>query len=304
MSFQGWDALQSLARDQSSVVTERQLRDLGIDHRRQRRLVTAGWLTEALPGAHVLGREGVGDWQRAVAASLLGGPDAVLSHTTAARVHKLPHIAAVDAVELTVPRRRHLAIPGVITHRSDRMPVTEVTAVRGVQVTTAARTLLDLSPRCSEGLLCRVVDDGCVDSLWTLDELRRAVERGRSRPGIQKLRRVIASRHDERTAENPLERRAVRALGAFAPFETQFQVVLEGHIFLLDIAWPSLLVAAECDGWTVRSRSRGKFDGDRRRNNLLVAHGWKVAHLTSAMSDDEMRAAVFPLLLQAAERGA
>jgi very-short-patch-repair endonuclease len=54
----------------------------------------------------------------------------------------------------------------------------------------------------------------------------------------------------------------------------------------------------ECDGRQVHDASRLRFDEDRRRHNLLVAAGWQVVHLTSAMSDDEMRAAVVGALLR------
>ena len=63
-------------------------------------------------------------------------------------------------------------------------------------------------------------------------------------------------------------------------------------VIILDIAWPESGVAVESDGWRVRSRSRGKFDQDRRKANLLAAAGWIVIHATSAMGDEEIREAV------------
>ena len=87
----------------------------------------------------------------------------------------------------------------------------------------------------------------------------------------------ISGREHARTANDPDP-------GAYAPFETQYELVLEGKLIRLDIAWPWWRVAAEVDGWGVRSRSRTKFDEDRYRMNLLLAYGWRVAHLTSAMS--------------------
>jgi hypothetical protein len=77
----------------------------------------------------------------------------------------------------------------------------------------------------------------------------------------------------------------IRVLAPYAPFETQYQVVLDGELFILDIAWPWWRVAAEVDGWWVRARSRSKLDHDSHKTNVLVAHDWKVAHVTSAMDD-------------------
>ena len=53
----------------------------------------------------------------------------------------------------------------------------------------------------------------------------------------------------------------IRILAPFAPFETQYELVLDGKLIRLDIAWPWWRVAAEVDGWGVRGRSRTKFDG-------------------------------------------
>ncbi len=105
-------------------------------------------------------------------------------------------------------------------------------------------------------------------------------------------------------ADVDLEARAAQALASLGPFELQYQLVLDGRVYIIDLAWPLYRVAVECDGWEVRSRSRGKFDADRRKENHLASHGWTVVHLTSAMSDDEMRAAVVSVLLRAAARAA
>ncbi|HEY3810105.1 MAG TPA: hypothetical protein VGL49_01630 [Acidimicrobiales bacterium] len=97
---------------------------------------------------------------------------------------------------------------------------------------------------------------------------------------------MLAERLDEPRAESVLELRMIRALAPYAPFETQYQVILDGEVLVLDIAWPWWQVAAEVDGWWARSQSRRKLDRDSHRTNLLAAHGWKVAHLTSAMGDE------------------
>ena len=96
--------------------------------------------------------------------------------------------------------------------------------------------------------------------------------------------------------DSALERWLVRILEPFAPFETQYQLVLDGSVILLDVAWPLCRVGVEADGWTVRSRSRGKFDRDREKGNLLVAHGWAVAHITSRMSALQVQQTIARLL--------
>lgn len=182
------------------------------------------------------------------------------------------------------------------------LPSDDVMVHRCAPVTRPVRTLLDLSPALGPVLLEKTVDEGLIAGLWGEAELVALVERSSGRPGVDRLRRVMAARASSpaASARVPLEGRAGRALASLGPFETGHQIVLDGRVYVIDIAWPAYKVAVECDGWTVRSRSRSKFDHDRRKDNHLASHGWTVVHLTSAMSDDEMRAAVVRVLLRAA----
>jgi len=296
--------LQQLAAPQHSVLLGSQLRAAGVAARVERRMVRSGWLVEAMPGAYVTGAAGPSQWQRAVACCLLAGEGSALSHTTAAKIHRIPHVVAGDRIEISIPRLRHPRIRGAIAHRVGPLPPEDVVRVRGIPVTSPARTIVDLAPRFSSLLARRMVDDGFAGGLWTIHDLQGALARAGSKPGVRMLRVLLDERGDDPPAEGGLEGRVGAALASFSPFETQYQLILAGNLLVLDIAWPPLLVAVECDGWTLRSRSRGKFDADRRRDNLLALHGWTVIHLTTAMSDDEMRAAVFPVLLRAAAKGA
>ncbi len=237
-------------------------------------------------------------WQSAVAAVLVGGPGATISHSTAAAVHRFPHLVHGWDVELTVVEPRHPRLPGAVVHRVSARLGTGAELVRGFPVTTPPRTLLDISNRLDPALLARLVDDGCISGLWTPDQLSRELERRRSsgRPRHRSLEALLAERSGLPAGESWLEQRAIRALAPYAPFEVQYQLVLDGQILILDVAWPRWQVAVEADGWGVRGRSRTKFDNDRRRSNLLAAHGWVVIHVTSAMGDDEIREAVSHVL--------
>jgi very-short-patch-repair endonuclease len=114
------------------------------------------------------------------------------------------------------------------------------------------------------------------------------------------LRRLVRARSGDPVVDSHLEQRVTRLLAFLGPFETRYQVVTGGRVVLLDLAWPDRRVAVECDGWGAHGRSRARFESDRRRDNDLIAAGWTVVHLTSAMSDDEIRAAVARVLLRSA----
>jgi hypothetical protein len=155
----------------------------------------------------------------------------------------------------------------------------------GVGVTTPGRTIVDLAARLDRDRLGRIIDEGTIARRWTVAALTSCTDRltAQGRPGVRKMRQVLTARADEPRADSMLELRMIRILAPYAPFETQYQLVLEGRILLLDVAWPWWRVAAEVDGWGVHGRSWSKFVDDRSRMNLLEAHDWRVAHLTSAM---------------------
>ncbi|MDA8044120.1 MAG: hypothetical protein M0Z30_02610 [Actinomycetota bacterium] len=285
------------------VILSSALPALGVSAARARRLRAEGWLVPIKPGVLLVGGGIPTEWHQVVGGWLRAGPDGVVSHDTAARIHKLTCVTpprAADQVELSVPRPAHRRVPGCIVHRPVLLPASAITEHRGVAVTTPARTLVDITSRLTSALLSRTVDEGLISGLWSVRELTREAAVSSGRAGVDRLRRVLAAREDGSAAagREPLERRVARVLRCFAPFEIQHQVVVGGHVYVLDLAFPERLVAVECDGWDVRRRSRSKFDHERRRDNLLVAAGWTIVRLTSAMSDDEMRSAVHSVLLR------
>jgi hypothetical protein len=276
-----------LAEQQHSVVIERQVQDCGISSRMMNRLIADGWFRRVCPGAFAVAGRTPSRWEDAVAVGLLAGPGAVLSHGTAAAIHGLPGLIAPKLPELTVASPRHPRPPGAVVHRVDHIDPCDIQTRQGLQVTTPARTVVDLARRLDAPLMARILDEGSIARLWTSEEVMACAERvgTKGRRGSVALRALLAERGNEPPADDLLELRMIRVLAPFAPFETQYQLVLDGELLILDIAWPQWRVGAEVDGWWVRSRSRTKFDRSLSRANLLIAHHWRIAHLTSTMDD-------------------
>jgi very-short-patch-repair endonuclease len=61
----------------------------------------------------------------------------------------------------------------------------------------------------------------------------------------------------------------------------------DGRRAFIDVAYPEPLVAIEADGWECHGQ-RAAFDADRVRSNELVLLGWRVLHVTSAMTDAQI----------------
>jgi very-short-patch-repair endonuclease len=293
------DRLIRLAGAQHGVILSLQVADLGVPRGLFRRFQRDGWVQRLRRGAWVVA-EKPSAWHQTVAVSLLAGPSACLSHWTAASVQTLPHIQAGDLLEISVPRPRVVRMQGVVVHPVPPWASQDTTVSRGLPLTSPARTFVDIASRLPDSLYERAIDEGVVRRLWTPASLLDTLDRAPVSPATGALRAILGGRAGQPTADSPFEQRAVRALACFRPFEVHHQVVIDGRLYLVDIAWPRLLVAAECDGWRYHDRTRGQFDSERRRNNALTAAGWAVAHLTSRMSDDEMRGAVYRLLMSRA----
>jgi very-short-patch-repair endonuclease len=284
-SPESWDLVLRLAAGQRWVVTVAQLQDCGFTAKMIRRLVAYGWLRSVRTGVYMVAGRAPSTWENAVALGLRAGQGSALSHGTAAAIHRLPGLLAPALPEISVPVPRHPRLPDAIVHRVECLDECDVEQRNGVGVTTARRTIVDLAARLDPDLLARVVDEGTIARRWTIAELAACNDRlsAQGRPGVRAMRKVLAVRAEEPRAESMLELRMIRILEPYAPFETQYQLVLEGRVLLLDIAWPRWRVAAEVDGWGAHGRSWSKFVDDRSRMNLLEAYGWRVAHLTAAM---------------------
>ncbi|HWE57923.1 MAG TPA: hypothetical protein VG435_20640 [Acidimicrobiales bacterium] len=294
----------SLADQQNGLVTVTQLRSAGVTWKHQARLIADLLVVAVRPGVIKVGPGPASSWQAAAAAVMSAGSGAALSHSSAARAHHLPVALSDSGPEVTVEVPRHPRLDGVHLHRTGRWAPGDLSLLRGVTTTSPARTLVDIVPRVPPTYLARLLDEGSVQGLWTWPLLMEVIRRVGPRPSIDTVRGLVADRLGL-AGDVGLEVRVLRTLEPFRPFQVHHRITVNGSLYELDVAWPEHLVAAECDGWAVRSRSRTKFDHDRRKGNELMAAGWTVVHITSAMTDGEIQSVVFRALLAAAAgRGA
>jgi very-short-patch-repair endonuclease len=86
-----------------------------------------------------------------------------------------------------------------------------------------------------------------------------------------------------------MEARLVRwIVGAGLPRPVQqHRVDVGGRSYRLDVAYPSLLVGIEYDGWAAHA-PRSAFDRDRARQNPLEILGWLILRYTSASTREDV----------------
>jgi hypothetical protein len=226
------------------------------------------------------------------------GSDAVISHGSAAAIHRLYGVApAVLRPELTVPCSARHRLAGVIVHRCRTLTRQEVVARFGVLVTTPARTLVDIAGRYRASVLERILDEGLIERRFGVAELQGCLQRlPVNAAGRSVLDRLLGMRSEGPVADSVLEARAFEALRPLSPFKAHFVLPIGTVVYVIDAAWPDKRVGAEIVGRTHRVASRSAFDRERRKLNDLASAGWRIAHLTSAMSAGEMVGAVRRLL--------
>ncbi|MDP1794160.1 MAG: hypothetical protein Q8K63_08480 [Acidimicrobiales bacterium] len=129
-----------------------------------------------------------------LAAIFVAGDGAVASHQCAARLMGVGFAHA--PVEITVPRKRFHRPKGAIVHTSRDLDRCAIADVRGIPATEAARVLLDLAgSRLGPQSIGRAVEQARRLELVTWTDLGNvlATHARRGRPGVKKLREVIAT---------------------------------------------------------------------------------------------------------------
>jgi Transcriptional regulator, AbiEi antitoxin len=291
------DQLLTLAATQHQLFTVQQAAAIGVSPAMVRSASDRGWVRRERQGVYVVAGAGPSRWRPVLAAAMAAGPDAVVSHGTAASIHRF-HGVIPNEIELTIPSPGRRYLQDVRVHRSATLLCGDVVQRSGVRVTSPVRTIIDLADRFKEPLLGAIVDEGSIARLWTpeaigarLDTARRGVA------GIAGLRRVVGERTGEGHPDSRLEQRVIRVLkGRFPGYVVHHQVVLEGQVIEIDIAWVEGKIAGEVDGMGTRVVSRTKFERERLRLNVLQRHGWRIVHFTDKMDDRTLVAQIAPLL--------
>jgi very-short-patch-repair endonuclease len=198
-----------------------------------------------------------------MAAVLACGPDAVLSHGSAAALWEIAPQRG-EEIHLSVPNHISRVREGIVVHRRAAL---EVTRRRGIPVTTVVATLVDLAA--TSDRLEAAINAADKRDLIDPECLRKALEHMSPRPGLTKLRRTL----DRRTftlTDSELERLFLplaRRAGLPQP-QTQAQV----NGFRVDFYWPHLRLVVETDGLRYH-RTPAQQAKDRVRDQKHIAAG-------------------------------
>jgi very-short-patch-repair endonuclease len=276
-----WDAaIARLAERQHGVVATRQLIALGLSHQDIYYRVRIGRLHRIHRGVYAVGYRKLtrhGHWMAAV---LAYGPDAVLSHRSAAALLGIG--PGFWKIEVTTPHGKR-SRKGTRAHVGALHPE-DVTTHDGIPVTSVARTILDLAAQRDYDQLTRLVEDA--DRRQWLDgrALDRAMQRRPHAAGTSRLKRVLATYRGAADTRSKLERdfRALIANNGLP--EPQFNALVAG--LTVDVYWPRWKLVVELDGEPYHSSPR-KFEDDRIRDATLQKHDIRVLRVTGNRLDHQ-----------------
>jgi very-short-patch-repair endonuclease len=258
---------------QHGVVTIEQLLALGFSRKAVKHRVATGRLHRVYRGVYAVGRPELTRYGQWMAAVLACGPEAVLSHESAAALWGLLRDRLAAAIEVSVPVRCDRKPSGMVVHRRRDF---ETSRHHGIPVATAICTIVDMAPRLARGRLEALVNEADVRGLANPDALRLAAGAMGRRPGAAQLRRLL-DRRTFRLTRSELERLFLAlVLAAGLPLPLTRQIV---NGFEVDFYWPDLGLVVESDGLRYH-RTPVQQAKDRVRDQAHTAAGLTVLRFT------------------------
>lgn len=279
-----------LAERQHGVVARVQLIGLGLGEDSIDRRLSGGRLHRLHRGVYAVGHRAVSRDGRWMASVLACGAGAVLSHRSAAVLWGLQRHER-GAIDITTPRSARSRV-AIRRHCTKLLP-DEMTVRRGIPVTTASRTLLDLAETVHAEALERAVREAEVLRLPLRPSLGELLVRHPRRRGACALRACL-----RRLELLPVGRTRSRLEDRFLDFVVRFDLPRPQTNVLLDLDdgtieadcfWRERRLIVELDGHEAHG-TRAAFESDRGRDRRLQAAGWTVVRITWRQLHDEPEA--------------
>jgi very-short-patch-repair endonuclease len=265
-----------LARRQHWVVARLQLVALGFSRSWIAHRIAAGRLHRLRQGVYAVGRPHVTPYGRWMAAVLACGPEAVLSHGSAAALWGIrPDVSRFEVSVAAEAKRRP---NGITVHRRPALRPDGVTSSRGIPVTSPIRTLIDVAGRLDREPLEAAINEADKLDLCDPEALRSALDEATGQPGVRALRTVL-DRHTFTLTDSELERRFLRIVRDLGLPKPQTAVWVNG--FKVDFHWPDLGLVVETDGLRFH-RTPAQQARDRVRDQRHTAAGLTTLRFTRA----------------------
>lgn len=260
----------ALVRRQHGTIARRQLLELGLTPRRIERRIASGRLHPVWRGVYAVGRPLLDQHGRWMAAVLACGPDAMLSHGSAAALWGFGKELG-GSIDVSVPARGRNRLRGIRVHRRTETALGDVAVHEGIPLTSPVRTLIDQATRLRPMQLERAVNEADKLDRVRANVLHASLDKYRGQPGVASLRKLLdplAFRLSDSTLEQ-LMRPLAKAVG-LPPPETKTWV----NGCEVDFFWPELGLVIETDGLRYHRTASQQRRGLERDQAHLAAGMW------------------------------
>jgi len=283
--------LADLAESQDGVASLGQLRGIGLTQRTAEYRATQGRLHRVHRGIYAVGHRSIGQLGALRAAVLACGEGAVISHGTAAAFYDLRDRWPA-LIDVTGDRQAGRKLGGIRCRRCRYPTPEEIVVHEGIPFTSPARVLIDSAGMLGIPSLRRLVERAAVRRLLDLEATDRAMEQAKRRRGIGALRMILEDWRTEdgavpdvRSEFEALVLPRLVAMGLPRPACNK-TLVIDGERLMVDFLWEKQRVVVETDGEGTHGTPVA-FQRDRRRDQILVANGYRVPRATWAQMRDE-----------------
>lgn len=273
--------LAALAGRQHGIVSLRQLRHLGYSPSAVKRAAQAGRLHRVHRGVYSVGNPRLTRHGRCLAAVAACGPEALLSHSSAAWLWGLlPECP--KKVEVTVTTRRHRRA-SIHVHFAS-LTDDDRNRREAIPVTAVPRTLLDLAATGPSSRLDRAIQRAERLDLLDLAAIDTLLRRDKGCPGSKILHEAMAIYRDPVFARSRPERLFLSLVKKAGLPRPAINTYVAGHE--VDAYWERERFAVEVDGWNAH-RGRSAFEQDPVRQEELKLAGIDSIRLTARRVERE-----------------
>lgn len=212
-----------------------------------------------------------------MAAVLRCGEGAALSHRSAGALWRICGEIHGE-IHVSIPYARNVREPGLVMHRRLSLSAGDVTDNEHIPVTTPAATLIDLASELTDRDLEAAINEADQRDLLSPQALIAAVEQASRRPGIGRLRAMLAKQHF-RLSQSELERLFLRLIKKRRLPVPETQVWINGY--RVDFFWPDLGIVVEADSGRYH-RTAAQQTRDRERDHAHLCAGLVPLRFTHA----------------------
>lgn len=278
-----WRRCAQLASRQDGTVARWQLLKAGLSRDTIKRWLRKSLLHPCHHGVYSVGHPALSLRGRLRAALLACGDGAVLSHISAAYLWGLlPE--PPTTVDVTLIRRQCRSRSGIRVHQVSGLDRRDIRIRHGLQVTSPARTLIDLAATVSLHVLERLVSEARATKLLRPGELEAALARAGHRSGVARVRAFLEAEDEPEFTRSEGER-TIRRLLRQARLSQPRTNVRIGR-WTVDFLWPEEKLVVEFDGFQFHGH-RSAFERDRRKGVELANAGYEVLRFTWRQLRDE-----------------